>query len=48
MWEVTEIGYLELKFLLLEDLKIVYGRAVGDYIEFEDFILNLKIFARFV
>lgn len=31
MWEVTEIGYLELKFLLLEDLKIVYWRAVDDY-----------------
>ncbi|KAH0645884.1 hypothetical protein KY284_033768 [Solanum tuberosum] len=31
MWEVTEMGYLELKFLLLDNLDIMYWRAADDY-----------------
>nr|XP_009786702.1 PREDICTED: putative late blight resistance protein homolog R1A-3 [Nicotiana sylvestris] len=31
VWEVTEIGFLELKFLLLEKLHLDYWRATDDY-----------------
>ncbi|XP_070046207.1 putative late blight resistance protein homolog R1A-10 [Nicotiana tomentosiformis] len=30
-WEVTEMGFPELKFLLLEELNLVYWRAADDY-----------------